>query len=78
MYFAGISRINYYKARKRLSVVQFTSSICSDAPSDQATPDHDTSVDQSISGAASFRYDVSSAEARLHCCCHINHLLFLI
>jgi hypothetical protein len=29
------------------SVKQFTCRICSDAPSDQATPDHDNSVDHS-------------------------------
>jgi hypothetical protein len=51
LYFAGISRIDYYKARKRLSVIQFTCSICSEAPSDGATPDHDNSVDHSISEA---------------------------
>jgi hypothetical protein len=42
LYFAGISRLDYYMAR----IVQFSCSICSDAPSDQATPDHDNSVDQ--------------------------------
>jgi hypothetical protein len=47
LYFAGIRRIDYYKTHKRLSVVQFTCSICSDTPSDQATPDQDNSVDHS-------------------------------